>query len=393
MNTRTLLLFLFVFITQCFKSQNHNILDAKFSPNSNIIALIVGDDKKSDLMLYFTKTNGFSGKLLGDSLNNSTVSEFKFSPDGGKVALLVTKEMITDLFLYNIENGEITQCTGSQELKKYDVGLAYKNSLNWIDNNRVMFISKHLGLVQQYIFNFSNNKFEANGTSKGNEYFMTYSRKNQESYYIASINNREPSVYRRKLGSLENIEISKDGLNHMLTILSDENNYLFYTVLPEISPRIYDLRTSKLMKTKLPNSNVRIVGWSEKDTTFYYTYAQFKNNTSYPSTGLFSYNYLTKKDQKILNEIESNFELVSAPDGSGIIFSTSEVIELDPNKHKIAGLKTFIYSLNGTIKEFPFCGIAKDWSSNTNSVVFVYGSELTLLNPFDGIKKTIRLTK
>ena len=58
---KKLILFLFfVLVTQNFKSQNVNILDAKFSPTSNIIALIVGDNRNTDIRLYFSEKNELS---------------------------------------------------------------------------------------------------------------------------------------------------------------------------------------------------------------------------------------------------------------------------------------------------------------------------------------------
>jgi len=269
--TKKLILFLFfVSVTQNFKSQNHYILDAKFSPVSSIIALTVGDDNNSNLRLYFSEKDELTQNIFTDSLNRTTVREFEFSPQGDKIALLLTTNMITDLYVYIIETKELIRCTNSNDLKD-DSDLASKNSLNWCDDQCVLFLSEHTGISQQYIFTISNLTFKANGISNGNEYFLTYSRKNQESYYTASINNKEPSVYKRKLGSSVNVEISKDGNNHMTPFLSDQNNYLFYYVMPDIYPCIYDLNSSKLLKIKLPKSNIHIIGWAEKDTIIVYT--------------------------------------------------------------------------------------------------------------------------
>lgn len=226
MTKRFILFLLFVSVIQNFKSQSYHILDAKISPVSNTIALQVGDDKTSDLRLYFSEKDELTQNIFSDSLNRTAVREFKFSPQGDKIALLLTTNMITDLYIYVIETKELIRCTNSNELKG-NSDFAYKNSLNWCDDQSVLFLSKHMGKSQQYIFNFTNKTFEANSISTGNEYSLTYSPKNQESYYTASINNKEPSVYKRKLGSSVNIEISKDGNNHMTPFLSDQNNYLY----------------------------------------------------------------------------------------------------------------------------------------------------------------------
>jgi len=391
MTKKLILLLFFVSLIQYFKSQNHNILDAKISPVSNIIALTVGDDKNSNLRLYFSEENELTQNLIADSLNKTTVREFVFSPQGDKIALLLTTNMITDLYLYNIVTKKLIRCTNSNNLKD-NSDLAYKNSLNWCDNQRVLFLSKHSGKSQQYVFNFSNLTFETNGISNGNEYSLTYSRKNQESYYTESINNKEPSVYRRKLGSSFNFEISKDGNNHITPILSDNNNYLFYSVMPAISPCIYDLNSSKLVKTKLPKSNIHIIGWAEKDTTIVYKFSHFGTDENFPVTDLFSYNYLTQKKRLVSNEIEPTFGVICSPDRSKIIFSkASKPKSISPNekKYKLENIQTVMFDNKGLKTNFLYYGVAEDWSADNRTVVFANENKLVLLNIETGNEKSI----
>jgi Tol biopolymer transport system component len=354
--------------------------------------LTVGDNKNSDLRLYFSEKDELSQNIISDSLKKTTVREFEFSPEGDKIALLLTTNMITDLFLYNIEDSKLTRCTNSIDLKNYNTDFAYKNSLNWCDNESVIFLSKHSGLAQQYIFNFSNKTFEANGNSKGNEYFLTYSRKNQESYFIVGINDREPSVYRRKRGSSINSEISKDRNNHMKTILSDNNNYLFYSVMPEISPYIYDLNSSKLLKTKLPKLNVHVIGWVEKDTNIIYTFSHYETDENFPQNDLFSYNYLTQKKRLISNEIEPTLGVLCSPDGSRIIYSKTsnpKSVSQNQKKYKLEDIQTFVSDNKGINKNYPYYGFPKDWSNDNKIVVFVNENKLLLLNIETGKEKSI----
>jgi hypothetical protein len=388
-----ILFFLFFALSiQSFSAQNRNILDAKYSPTSNVIAFTVGDNKSSGIKLYFPENDKLSKNLISDSLQNTTISEFEFSPQGDKIALLVTIDMITDLFLYTIENETLARCTNSSDLKNHNLSLAYKNSISWCDNQRVIFTSRHLGLVQQYIFNFTNNTLEANGRSEGNEYFFTYSPKNKESYYVASINNREPSVYKRKLGSSINTEISKDMNNHMTTMLSDEHNYLFYHIMPEISPRIYDLRSLKLLKNKLPKSNVHIIKCVEKDTTIIYSLSRFDSNESFPTKDLLSYNYITGKNQLISKNIEPGLGVACSPDGTKIIYtkaSKKDLINPTQQNYKLDNLQTIVSDKNGHAKNFSYCGAVKDWNIDNKTVVFANGNRLVVLNILDGNQKSI----
>lgn len=391
MTKKLILLLFFVSLIQYFKSQNHNILDAKFSPFSNIIALTVGDDKNSNLRLYFSEENELTQNLIADSLNKTTVREFVFSPQGDKIALLLTTNMITDLYLYNIVTKKLIRCTNSNDLKD-NSDLAYKNSLNWCDNQSVLFLSKHSGKSQQYVFNFSNLAFKPNGISNGNEYSLEYSRKNQESYYTESINNKEPSVYRRKLGSSVNVEISKDGNNHMTPFLSDHNNYLFYYIMPDISPCIYDLKSSKLVKTKLPKSNIHIIGWAEKDTTIVYKFFHFGSDENFPVTDLFSYNYLTQKKRLVSNEIVPTLGVICSPDCSKIIYSkASKPKSISPNekKYKLENIQTVMFDNKGKNTNLLNYGVAEDWSADSKTVVFAIENKFVLLNIETGNEKSI----
>ena len=128
MAKKIILFLIIVSMTQNSKSQNLTILDAKFSPLSNIIALTVGDDKNSNLRLYFSEKNELTGNIFRDSLNRTTVREFEFSPDGDKIALLLTTStMITDLFLYDVKKAELIRCTNSVGLKNIDFAFVCMN--------------------------------------------------------------------------------------------------------------------------------------------------------------------------------------------------------------------------------------------------------------------------
>lgn len=390
--TKKIILFLVILsMTQNSKSQNLGILNAKFSPLSNIIALTVGDNRNSNLRLYFVDKNELSQRLIPDSLKETAVSELRFSPEGDKIALILRTQMITDLYLYNIQNGKLKRCTNSNELRNYNIDLGNKTSLYWINNQSFIFLSKHNGLMQQYIYNTSNNTFEANGISTGNEYFLTYSRKNQESYYIAIINNKEPSVYRRKLGSSVNIEVSKDGYNHIYPELSNNENFLYYSIMPDNIPCIYDLNESKLIKTKLPKSNVHIISYSEKDTTIVYTLWNSNTDLSDTKTDLFKYNYLTQKKQLVSKDI---LEVSASPDGTKLLYTKIPKLTLkSPNEfeYKFEGIQIFLPENKGHSSKFAEYGFAKDWSSDNKFVVFVNDNKLVLLNIDTNDKKTIQI--
>jgi Tol biopolymer transport system component len=391
MDRKIILFLIIVLITQNLRSQDNKVLDAKFSPLSNIIALKVGDNKNSNIRLYFKDTNELSPKLISDSLKEIIVRDFEFSPEGDKIALLLISHMVTDLFLYNIKSGELSRCTGSDELRKYNINLTYKTNLNWVDNQSIIFLSKHSGLVQQYIYNTTNNIFEVNGSSTGTESFLTYSRKNRESYYVAIIDNKEPSVYRRKLGSTVNIEISKDGYNHVYPKLSDNENYLFYSIMPDNIPCIYDLNESKLIKTELPKSRVRIISFSEKDTTIVYTVYNKNTDLPYNKTDLFKYNYMTQEKQLVSKDI---FSVSVSHDGSTLLYTKlSKITAKSPTQfeYKFKDIQLYFPENKANDSNFSDYGFAKDWSRDNKTVLFANENKLVIFNTETNDKKTIKI--
>ena len=390
-----ILFFLLITSVQNLLSVSYEVADAKFSPNSTTIALIIRNNECTNLRLYFTESDGLTSKIIADSLKNTTIRELKFSPDGNKIALLLTTDMITDLYLYTIDDKKLTRCTNSNELKEYNTDLAYKNSLSWCDNERILFLSKHSGISQQYIFDFSTMTFKGNGASKGDEYWLIYSRENKKSYYISGFNNREPSVFERELNSQINTEISRDNNNHLNLFLSDKGNFIFYSIMPQISPNIYDLNNSKLLKTKFPKSNVRIIGWSEKDTTVVYTFAHYENDDNFPITDLFFYNYINGTKQLISKNIEPNLGILVSPDGNKVLFNkVPQAIEINQNEKKFNSeqIQTYVTDQKGVCKSFGNNGIAKDWSSDNNTVVFVTKNSVRLLNIETEKEKIIHIT-
>jgi len=132
------------------------------------------------------------------------------SPEKDKIAFKIYMGSNIDIYTYYFANDTIIRATNSSELN-YDY--QYKSFLNWIDNDRLLFVSKQTGIAQQWILDLSKNTLEPNGSSPSNEYFLTYSPLREETYYISSLNGKEPAVYRRKLYSEKSQKITKRNIN------------------------------------------------------------------------------------------------------------------------------------------------------------------------------------
>jgi len=392
---KRIILFLFaIYSLQNVTSQSNQILDVQFSPTGDAIAFTQGTDHSSDLYFYSIKSDTLIKCTIANSERNISIRDFKFSPSGDAIALILFSGANSDIYVYLTRQNKIVKCTDLGKFNDYD--LAYKTDLYWCDNHNIIFLSKHSGITQQYIVDLYDMSLKQNGASNGPEYFLSFSPKHDESYYVSVLKYKEPSVYRRKHDSAINVEISKDGANHMATELSDEENYLSYTVMPEITPRIYDLNNSKLLKTKLPKTNVNITGWHEKDSIILYNYSHFDAEDTFSKTDLVLYNYINHKKQIIAKDFENSSSAALSPDGSLVVYSKftnpdsiatgqTETVK----KYKQENIQTLITDRNGKTTTYPFCGIINSWSKDSKSILFKTGEEIILLDVTTGNRKLI----
>jgi Tol biopolymer transport system component len=391
---KRLILFLFAIYTlQNVTSQSNKIIDAQFSPNGDAIAFTQGiTDHRSDLYFYSIKSDTLIKCTIASSGRKIWIRDFKFSPSGDAIAMILVSGANSDIYVYLTKQNKIVKCTDLGKFNNFD--LAYKTDLYWCDNHNILFLSKHSGITQQYIVDLYDMSLKQNGASNGPEYFLSFSPKHDESYYVSVSKYKEPSVYRRKRDSAINIEISKDGANHMDTELSDEENYLSYTVMPEFTTPIYDLNNSKLLKTKLPKTGVTIAGWHEKDSILLYKYYHFDAEDS--KTDIVLYNYINHKKQIIAKNLENSSNAKLSPDGSLVAYSkftSPDSIATGQTKtlkiYKPEDIQTFITDRNGKTTTNYFCGKINSWSKDSKSILFETGEEIILLDVTTGKRKLI----
>ena len=228
------------------------------------------------------------------------IREGLISPMGNKIALICYSGAIEDLYVYNIESDLLFRITNSQNLP---IGLQYKTSMNWVDNEKILFLSKQSGIVQQYILDLENNSLTNNGESESNEYDLKYSGNNKESYYISSINGNEPAVFRRKSGENKATKISKLNVNHIISSVSNNGDYISYKEMPVGKPIIYSLHENKQLKLNLPPKNTNIISWSPNSRKFLYTHANYVS-VDKPLFSLSTYDLETNQNTVILDNVE-----------------------------------------------------------------------------------------
>ncbi len=306
--------------------------------------------------------------LLLSSLNSySQINELRevaLSPNEKRIAFTYYVGKILDIFVYDLEKDSIVQITSSSTL---DFDQQYKTFLNWIDNERLIFISKHEGLAQQYILDIQANTFKLESSSFEHEYNLKYS--NNKTYYTSSRSGKEPAVFSKIIGEKKEIKISKGNVNCILTSTSPDGKYLSYKEMPIGKPHLISLENNKEIKVKIPQKNTSINQWSSSSDQFIYTQSYFIGEDKRPFIDINLYDFNTNESTKIaagLNYI------------SGELWSPCEkYFYTSLNKSYLVDIST------NTKKEYSVIGTPIAFMDNCQSVLFMQKKRIFILNLLD----------
>lgn len=303
------------------------------------------------------------------------ISSGKFSPNGDKIAFIAYIGSTEDIFIYHLETDSVIRETNSSGL---NAGLQYKTSINWINNNQILFLAKFNGLSQQYILDIDNHTLSANGNSQSDEYLLEFDRKNQFSYYISMINGREPAVLMRELGENKITNITKQNYNFTSPKISQDGKFIAYKRMPLGTPYIYSIQDKKRIKLKLPDKNTTITSWSPDSKYFLFTHATFKNGTSFPQTSLHLFDMQHKRDSTIIEDVD---------------FISNSLWSSNNNQFGYSLFDKFVWVniKTKTTKEYDIIGRPDDWSPDNNLILFNMDTELILLDLENGENKKITL--
>ena len=297
------------------------------------------------------------------------VGEGQVSPDGNFVAFICYMGHVQDIFLYDLQKDTLSQITNSSVL---DFDSQYKTSLNWIDNQRILFLSKYGGLSQQYIVNVFTKTMEPNVTSSSNEYLLEYSSVNQESYYISSHKGMEPAVFSRKLHDSRERKVSKGNMNCTSITVSPNGELLTYKEMPFGKTVLISLRDNKIIKTKVPTKNTFVYAWSPSCDRFIYRYTYFTGETSESELRL--YNIITKTSEIIMKDCDFVW---------GCLWTKDKYIYCLSNKCYLVDQET------GKQKEYDVIGRPACWLNNGQSVLFIQDKKAFILDLFTGGVKNV----
>ncbi len=316
--------------------------------------------------------------ILFVNLGYSQITEIrdgKFSPNGDKIAFVAFLGSVEDIFIYHLVNDSVSRETNSSDL---NIELQYKTSINWINNNQLLFLSKLNGLSQQYILDIDKHTLTANGTSQSNEYLLELDRANKTCYYISAINGREPAVLMRKLGNSRVENISKQNYNFTSPKISQDGNYIAYKQMPLGTPYIYSIKDRQHIKLKLPAKNTTITAWSPDSQYFLFTHSSFTDNSSFPKTSLHLFDLLQRKDSVLIENIDFISSSIWSSNNNLLGYSLLNKFVLVDNKTK-------------TTKYYDIIGQAVDWSHDCNLILFIQNKDMILLYLKSGTNKKITL--
>lgn len=267
-----------------------------------------------------------------------------------------------DIFIYDIKKDTLWQITNSTELS-FDS--QYKINLNWIDNNKILFLSKHSGVVQQYIYDLNSNSISNNSCFSSHEYFLYYSNINEETYYVASRNDNEPAVFRKKLYNQKEKKISKGNKNNIITSISPNGEYLAYREMPQGKPILLSLKGNKIIELKLPKNNVTIDCWSSNGENFIYNYSYINDNKV--KRQMYIYDISTHSNKIVEDDL--NFF-------SGCIWAPCS----DTYFYSVQNLSYLVNAKTGDKIKYNINGNPTAWIESCKSILFIQDSRAFILN-------------
>lgn len=301
------------------------------------------------------------------------VGDCKVSPDGKMIAFICYMGMQQDIFLYSLQRDTLIQLTHSANL---DFDAQYKKSLNWLDDHRILFLSKHNGLVQQYILDILTNTLKTNGSSASHEYWLKYSGVNDEVYYISSRRGSQPAVFRKKMNAEKEMKVSKGNINCILSSISPNGEYLTYKEMPFGKTVLVSLKDNKIIKSKLPAKNTNVLAWAPSSEEFIYTHGTFVDD-DVVKIELVLYNIVTQVSETIVKDVDYISGCVWAPSKDKYLYTLLEKSYLVDHKSK-------------ETKEYDVFGSPKIWLRDEKSILFVQDARAYIFNLSDkSIKRII----
>ena len=290
------------------------------------------------------------------------VQEAALSPSGERLAFILNDGERSEVLLYDFGSDSIQRLTDSGETA---ASLSSKSSLNWIDESRILFLSKHTGLFQQYVIDTRDMTMTPNGTSGVSEYDLVYY--DGRSYYIQFSPPAGNRIFYREAGGAAHMLTTRQQTYSMLR-LSPDGRYATVQESPDMGTVIIDIATGKAVRSKLPAANTILLAWAPGGDRFLYTEAKFDIYTGGATEYLAIYNIDSQKSTQLGSD-SNNFVVgaIWAPYADKFLYvkgTSCRICDAQGNE-----LKSI------TVEGRPLC-----WMPDMRRAVFTNGPEIFMLD-------------
>lgn len=301
------------------------------------------------------------------------VAEAAISPSGNRLAFILDDGERPEILLYDFSNDRIERLTSSEEV---DPVLAFKSSLNWVNDNELLFLSKHTGIYQQYAINIAEMTMTPNGSSRMSEYDMVYSADNNGTYYLQFAAGGGLGIFFRPIGADMDTAIYSSGQSFTNMKFSPDGSYASVQVSPEMNTILIDIEEGQRVRTKLPSSNTILLAWSPDNNRFIYSEAR--------------YNYAGEMTEFVsLYDVESRKSTTLSSDSASFIVGAIWAPCTDKFLY-VKGVTCILCDNSGNvIKEMEVEGRPLCWMPDLKTAVFTNGPEIFLFDTETGTQKYI----
>lgn len=290
------------------------------------------------------------------------VTEASLSPSGGLLAFIVDDGQKSEIALYDFAADKVSRLTDSAETEP---SLALKSSVNWIDDGRIVFLSKHTGIFQQYVLDIAGMEMAANGSSTTSEYDLAYSRDLGETFYLKLDNAYDTGIYRRPMNSSRAVRINDSAAGVYSSLrLSPGGAYITVQKDPDRNTLLFSTATGQEVKTRLQSENAIIWAWSPDGNSCIYSHAQF-DHANNATEFIYVYDVEKKRSSEISYDTRRYMQGAAwSPCGTKYLYVKSVTgFLMDAERNK-------------KLSEFTLEGRPVAWLPDCRNVVFVNGGEI-----------------
>lgn len=296
--------------------------------------------------------------------------EGKVSPDNKNIAFICNIDSIDEICLYSVEKDSLQLLTNSRLLPVHQL-LSQKSNIQWLDNNKILFLSSNSGTSDTYLLDLKDSTMASVNILSQSipKYQFDYCRADSNLFYITD-NEYGSMVNSQKIGEPQFKQIlNSNDLNINEILCSpDGNSLMIYTENAQLT--FYNLSRNTFLNEKL-NKRYDFVpfDWSSDSKTFLFAEYKYKSIWSVRPNDLVLCTYNIENDSiiEIVNHMPQNC--------SAMFSSIPYVVGYsDGQTFSVMNLQTYI------VKYYDANGRLADWFNNGRSALFLNNHSAYILD-------------